>query len=137
VHASWLNQIEIYFSIVQRKVLSPNDFTNLPEVEQRLLAFQHRYQQTAVPFDWRYSRTDLNALLRRLAKRTASRLPHNQPPRTSRTDHLACVLTCRLVWDDQFAVLPDGRMAGSWAAAGAFGPPWAWPAGFRRSGDHR
>jgi transposase len=89
VHASWLNQIEIYFSIVQRKVLSPNDFTNLPEVEQRLLAFQHRYQQTAVPFDWRYSRTDLNALLRRLAKRTASRLPHNQPPRTSRTDHLA------------------------------------------------
>jgi hypothetical protein len=39
------------------------------EVKQRLLAFQHRYQQTAVPFDWRYSRTDLNALLRRLAKK--------------------------------------------------------------------
>ena len=69
VHASWLNQIEIYFSIVQRKVLSPNDFTDLAEVEQRLLAFQHRYQQTAVPFDWRYSRADLNTLLRRLAEK--------------------------------------------------------------------
>ena len=47
VHASWLNQIEIYFSVVQRKVLSPNDFTDLDEVEARLLAFQRRYEQTA------------------------------------------------------------------------------------------
>src|SRR4029453_1213791 len=45
VHASWLNQIEIYFSIVQRKVLNPNDFTDLAEVAQRLLAFQRRYEQ--------------------------------------------------------------------------------------------
>jgi transposase len=66
VHASWLNQIEIYFSIVQRKVLTPNDFTDLVEVEQRLLGFQHRYQQTAMPFDWRYTRADLDRLLRRL-----------------------------------------------------------------------
>jgi transposase len=66
VHASWLNQIEIYFSIVQRKVLSPNDFTDLVEVQQRLLGFQHRYQQTAMPFDWRYTRADLDRLLRRL-----------------------------------------------------------------------
>ena len=36
VHASWLNQIEIYFSIVQRKVLTPNDFSGLDAVEQRL-----------------------------------------------------------------------------------------------------
>src|SRR5438552_18987825 len=34
VHASWLNQIEIYFSIVQRKVLTPNDFKSLNELEQ-------------------------------------------------------------------------------------------------------
>ena len=40
VHASWLNQVEIYFSIVQRKVLTPNDFSSLPELEERLLAFQ-------------------------------------------------------------------------------------------------
>jgi DDE superfamily endonuclease len=66
VHASWLNQIEIYFSIVQRKVLSPNDFTDLGEVAQRLLSFQRRYEQTAVPFDWRFTRADLEDLLRRL-----------------------------------------------------------------------
>jgi DDE superfamily endonuclease len=66
VHASWLNQIEIYFSIVQRKVLTPNDFTDLDEVAQRLLGFQRRYEQTAVPFDWRFTRADLDDLLRRL-----------------------------------------------------------------------
>jgi hypothetical protein len=69
VHASWLNQIEIYFSIVQRKVLTPNDFTDLAEVAQRLLGFQHRYQQTAMPFDWRFTRSDLDRLLRRLDER--------------------------------------------------------------------
>ena len=66
VHASWLNQIEIYFSIVQRKVLTPNDFIDLAEVERRLLGFQRRYEQTAVPFDWRFTRADLDDLLRRL-----------------------------------------------------------------------
>jgi hypothetical protein len=66
VHASWLNQIEIYFSIVQRKVLTPNDFVDLVEVEQRLLGFQRRYQQAAVPFAWRFTRADLERLLRRL-----------------------------------------------------------------------
>jgi DDE superfamily endonuclease len=66
VHASWLNQIEIYFSIVQRKVLTPNDFLDLGEVQQRLLAFQRRYEQTAVPFDWRFTRADLEDLLQRL-----------------------------------------------------------------------
>jgi transposase len=66
LHASWLNQIEIYFSVIQRKVLTPNDFRDLAEVERRLLAFQRRYQQTAVPFDWRFTRTDLDRLLRRL-----------------------------------------------------------------------
>jgi transposase len=66
IHASWLNQIEIYFSVIQRKVLTPNDFTDLFEVERRLLAFQRRYQQTAVTFDWRFTRVDLDRLLRRL-----------------------------------------------------------------------
>jgi hypothetical protein len=69
VHASWLNQIEIYFSIVQRKVLTPNDFTDLAEVQHRLLGFQRRYEQTAVPFDWRFTRADLDDLLRRLDER--------------------------------------------------------------------
>ncbi len=39
VHASWLNQVEIYFSIVQRKVLSPNDFPSLDALAERLLDF--------------------------------------------------------------------------------------------------
>jgi len=67
VHASWLNQIEIYFSVIQRKVLTPNDFTDLADVETRLLAFECRYEQTASPFEWRFTRSDLTKLLERLA----------------------------------------------------------------------
>jgi DNA-binding CsgD family transcriptional regulator len=67
VHASWLNQIEIYFSIVQRKVIKPANFADLHALEQRLLGFQDRYNATASPFDWRYTKTDLNAYLKRLA----------------------------------------------------------------------
>jgi len=47
-------------------VLTPNDFRDLLEVERRLLGFQRRYEQTAVPFDWRYTRADLERLLCRL-----------------------------------------------------------------------
>ncbi len=67
LHASWLNQIEIYFSIVQRKVLTPNDFASLPEVEERLLGFQERYQEMAEPFEWRFTRKDLDRLMGRLS----------------------------------------------------------------------
>jgi transposase len=66
VHASWLNQIEIYCSVVPRKVVAPNHFLDLAEVEARLLAFQRRYEQTAAPFDWHFTRSDLDRLLRRL-----------------------------------------------------------------------
>ncbi len=67
VHASWLDQIEIYFSIVQRKVLSPNDSLSLDELERRILDFQARYEESAVPFEWKFTRRDLAALLRRIA----------------------------------------------------------------------
>ena len=67
VHASWLNQVEIYFSIVQRKVLTPNDFSSLVELEQRLLAFQSHYERTATPFKWTFTRNDLHALLAKIA----------------------------------------------------------------------
>ena len=67
VHASWLNQIEIYFSIVQRKVLTPNDFDSLADVETRLLAFQRHYQSLARPFEWTFTRRDLARLLAKLA----------------------------------------------------------------------
>jgi hypothetical protein len=59
VHASWLNQIEIYFSILQRKAIAPADFTDLDALADRVLAFQDRYNQTAAPFNWRYTRADL------------------------------------------------------------------------------
>lgn len=65
VHASWLNQIEIYFSIIQRKVLTPNDFASLAEVQDRLLRFQEHYEQIAGPFEWKFTRANLDALLER------------------------------------------------------------------------
>jgi len=46
IHASWLNQIEIYFAIVQRKALTPNDFPNLEAVKKRLLDFQTRISRS-------------------------------------------------------------------------------------------
>ena len=62
-HASWLNQIEISFSIIQRKVLTPNDFADLAAVEERLHAFAALYNDTAAPFHWRFTRADLEARL--------------------------------------------------------------------------
>ncbi len=67
VHASWLNQIEIYFSIVQRNVLTPNDFASLHEIAERLLAFQRRYEEIASPFEWKFTRQDLAEFMRRLS----------------------------------------------------------------------
>lgn len=66
VHASWLNQIEIYFSVIQRKVLTPNDFSCTAEVEDRILAFQSRYEEIAQPFEWRFTRKDLLSLMNKL-----------------------------------------------------------------------
>ena len=66
IHASWLNQIEIYFSILQRKALTPNDFRSLADVEERLLGFQRYYESIATPFEWRFTKDDLAALLRKL-----------------------------------------------------------------------
>jgi transposase len=67
VHASWLNQVEIFFSIVQRKVVKPQDFDDLDTLADRLLAFQDRYNTSAEPFDWRFTRKSLDRLLERLA----------------------------------------------------------------------
>ena len=67
VHASWLNQVEIYFSVVQRKVLTPNDFASLEEVAARLFAFEERYAAIAKPFAWKFTRHDLSRLLDKLS----------------------------------------------------------------------
>jgi hypothetical protein len=66
VHASWLNQIEIYFSILQRKVLTPNDFPSLGAVSERLFAFERHYEAIAKPFEWKFTRHDLSKLLDRI-----------------------------------------------------------------------
>lgn len=73
VHASWLNQVEIYFSILQRKAINPADFANLEEPANRILAFEDRYNTAATPFDWKYTRNDLNDFLTRLSR-------HDTPP---------------------------------------------------------
>jgi hypothetical protein len=67
VHASWLNQVEIYFSVIQRKVLTPNDFTSLEQIQARLHAFEARYETSATPFHWKFTRHDLDLLLKRIA----------------------------------------------------------------------
>lgn len=66
IHASWLNQIEIYFSIVQRKALTPNDLPSLRQVRERLLRFQEHYERSAKPFEWKFTRLDLARLMQRL-----------------------------------------------------------------------
>lgn len=71
VHASWLNQIEIYFSVVQRKVLTPNDFPNLAALENQLLAFQEHYEKIAKPFQWKFTKEDLKNIL--------FKVPHHNP----------------------------------------------------------
>jgi len=68
VHASWLNQVEICFSVVQRKVLEPNETDDLHTVTQRLLDFETYYEKTARPFEWKFTRDDLDRLLQRLAQ---------------------------------------------------------------------
>ena len=68
VHASWLNQIEIYFSIIQRKVLSPNDFNDLTELETRILDFQSFYTSMAKPFKWKYTQEDLKQTLSKISR---------------------------------------------------------------------
>ena len=66
-HASWLNQIEIYFSILQRKALTPADFSSQNAVAARILGFQEHYQQIAQPFEWKFTRRDLDKLVARWA----------------------------------------------------------------------
>jgi transposase len=81
VHASWLNQVEIYFSITQRKVVSPNDFTHTDEIIARLSAFEAHYNQTARPFKWKFTTTDLTDFL--------ARLDNHRPDQTTAAQHRA------------------------------------------------
>ncbi len=72
VHASWLNQIEIYFSILQRKALTPNNFADLDALAARISAFEDYYRQIAQPFNWTFNRADLDRVLAKIADREPS-----------------------------------------------------------------
>jgi hypothetical protein len=72
VHASWLNQVEVYFSLLQRKVLTPNDSTSLQELELRIKFYEELTNKQPKPFHWRFTKYDLFNLLQRLAKREAA-----------------------------------------------------------------
>ena len=69
VHASWLNQVEIYFSIIQRKVLTPNDFADLEAIRLRLALYAELANQNPTPFQWKFDRTKLTALLAKIEAR--------------------------------------------------------------------
>jgi hypothetical protein len=73
VHGSWLNQVEIYHSILQRKLLDPNDFPDTATLARALNDFERHYNQIAQPFAWNFTRADLIALMDRLDERA-------QPP---------------------------------------------------------
>jgi hypothetical protein len=78
VHASWLNQVEIYFSLVQRKVLTPNDFANLQEIETRLRLYEELTNRQPKPFSWNFDRKKLTKFLRRLQKRETLPSPETE-----------------------------------------------------------
>jgi len=74
VHASWLNQIEIYFSIIQRKALTPNDFASIEELEKRILNFERYYESIAKPFEWKFTKNDLEKLLAKMNTASCDKL---------------------------------------------------------------
>lgn len=71
IHASWLNQIEIYFSIVQRKVLTPNYYSSVEELKETIMNFQYRYEKIGKPFEWKYTKNDLAELMKKLNRYAA------------------------------------------------------------------
>jgi hypothetical protein len=74
IHASWLNQIEIYFSILQRKALTPNDIATLPELARHLMDFGQHYRAIARPFEWTFTRAKLDTVIDKISRH------HTQPP---------------------------------------------------------
>jgi transposase len=53
-HSSWMNQIEIWLSILVRKLLTRGSFTSVEDLQTNVLAFIDYYNQTAKPFKWTY-----------------------------------------------------------------------------------
>ena len=78
LHASWLNQIEIFFSVIQKKVVTPNDFDSLGQLSATLLGFVDRYNQTARPFSWKFTASDLHDLMDRISRHEQQDDPHDE-----------------------------------------------------------
>jgi hypothetical protein len=74
VNASWLNQVEVYFSLLQRKVLTPNDSVDLQELALRIRLYEELTNREPRPFDWKFTKYDLFSLLQRLARRETARM---------------------------------------------------------------
>jgi hypothetical protein len=86
VHASWLNQVEIYFSMGQRKVLTPNDFASLEDVEERLRLYEALSNQQPRPFAWKFTRDKLAKFLKRLEAHRVMAEPGQAVPEFSDMD---------------------------------------------------
>jgi hypothetical protein len=114
VHASWLNQVEIVFSIIQKKVLTPNDFPGTGTLSHALHAFVHRYNRTARPFNWKFTADDLTALLRRISQREQA-ATSQQPPCPRPPDKLPY----------EFTVLPTSRRRGFGSVRSLLQKAWA------------
>jgi len=78
LHASWLNQIEIFFSVIQKKVVTPNDFASLEQLSATLLGFVDRYNRTARPFSWKFTASDLHDLMDRISRHEQQDDPQNE-----------------------------------------------------------
>lgn len=90
VHASWLNQVEVYFSIIQRKVLTPNDFASLDEVEERLRLYEELTNREPQPFDWKFNRAALLRLMEQIeARKNAERPSAAEKSNSQRRKHAA------------------------------------------------
>lgn len=67
IHASWLNQVEIYFSVIQRKLLTPNDFPDLATLKTGILNFQEHYEKISKPFKWKFTKEDMKNILSKIS----------------------------------------------------------------------
>lgn len=62
-HASWLNQVELWFSILSRKVIRRGIFTSVKALVQAIMTFIQRYNQEGKPFSWTYTPDRLKSIV--------------------------------------------------------------------------
>ncbi len=60
-HASWLNQVELFFSILERRLLRRGEFDSVDHLAERVIAFIKDYNRRAAPFRWTYDGRPLRA----------------------------------------------------------------------------